>query len=302
MEVGFIGLGTMGAPMVENLLRAGFSVTSSRHRKPPPQKLLELGLKTVEGHDAVARVADVIITMVPDTADVADVLFGEAGVASASLAGKLVIDMSSISPAETVRFAERLRQSGCRYLDAPVSGGEVGARQATLTIFVGGDEADLAIARPLFEAMGKNVTLMGANGAGQTTKVANQIIVAVTIQAVAEGLVFASKAGVDPALVIKALGGGLAGSRILELHGHRMVDRAFDPGFRIQLHRKDLSLAMDNAREIDIALPATALAQTSFNACCALGHGQKDHSALVCSIELLSGHDLSKLTTETIPG
>jgi 2-hydroxy-3-oxopropionate reductase len=251
------------------------------------------GLKTVRGHDEVARNADVVILMVPDTPQVADVLFDDKGVAKGLSAGKLVIDMSSISPIETKVFAERINAIGCDYLDAPVSGGEVGAKAASLTIMVGGEEKAFVRALPILEKMGKNITLVGPNGVGQTTKVANQIAVALTIEAVAEALVFAAKAGADPAKVRQALMGGLASSRILEVHGERMIKRTFAPGFRIELHSKDLNLALEGARALGVALPGTATAQQLFNACTASGKAKEDHSALVTALETMAGFEIS---------
>jgi len=291
--IGFIGLGIMGAPMAGHLLDAGYAVVASDHRGAPPKELVAKGLKTVTGHDAVARAADIIITMVPDTPQVAEVLFGENGVAAGLSAKKLVIDMSSISPIATKEFAERINALGCDYLDAPVSGGEVGAKAASLTIMVGGEEAAFERAKPVFEKLGKNITLVGANGVGQTTKVANQIVVALTIEAVAEALVFASKAGADPARVRQALMGGLAASRILEVHGERMVKRTFAPGFRIELHQKDLNLALEGAKALGVALPNTSTTQQLFNACAANGGAKEDHSALVKALELLAGHPVA---------
>ena len=204
-----------------------------------------------------------------------------------------MIDMSSISPIETKGFAARIAAAGCDYLDAPVSGGEVGAKAATLTIMVGGAEAAFERARPLFELMGKNITLVGDNGAGQTCKVANQIIVALTIEAVGEALLFASKAGVDPARVREALMGGFAGSRILEVHGERMIKRTFDPGFRIELHQKDLNLALSGARALGVSLPNTATTQELFNACAGQGWSELDHSAMAKALELLANHEIA---------
>ena len=288
--IGFVGLGIMGAPMAGHLLDAGYTVLASDHRGPPPKSLLDKGLKTVSGLDAVARAATIVITMVPDTPQVADVLFSERGIAEGLSPGKLVIDMSSISPIETKRFAERINALGCDYLDAPVSGGEVGAKAASLTIMVGGSEAAFDRARPVFEKMGKNITLVGPNGVGQTTKVANQIVVALTIEAVAEALVFAAKAGADPAKVRAALMGGLAASRILEVHGERMIKRTFAPGFRIELHQKDLNLALEGAKALGVALPNTASTQQLFNSCAANGGSKEDHSALVRALERMAGH------------
>jgi 2-hydroxy-3-oxopropionate reductase len=231
--------------------------------------------------------------MVPDTPHVQAVLFNENGVAEGLSKGKIVVDMSSISPVETKQFAKRINELGCEYLDAPVSGGEVGAKAATLTIMVGGEQKTFDKIKPLFELMGKNITLVGGNGDGQTCKVANQIIVALNIEAVAEALLFASKAGADPAKVRQALMGGFASSKILEVHGERMIKRTFNPGFRISLHQKDLSLALSNARLLKISLPNTANAQELFNACAAHGGSDWDHSAMVKALELLANHDVA---------
>jgi len=291
--IGFIGLGIMGAPMAGHLLDAGYPVVSSDHRSKPPADLLAKGLKTVSGHDAVAKAADTVILMVPDTPQVAEVLFAEGGVAAGLAKGKLVIDMSSISPIATKEFAGKINELGCDYLDAPVSGGEVGAKAASLTIMVGGEEKAFERARPIFAKMGKNITLVGGNGVGQTTKVANQIVVALTIEAVAEALVFASKAGADPAKVRQALMGGLAASRILEVHGERMIKRSFDPGFRIELHGKDLNLALEGARALGVALPNTSMTQQLFNSCAANGGAREDHSALVRALERMAGQEVA---------
>jgi 2-hydroxy-3-oxopropionate reductase len=237
--------------------------------------------------------ADIIIVMVPDTPDVEDALFGKDGVAKGLRPNSIVVDMSSISPIETKKFAKKINALGCEYLDAPVSGGEVGAKAASLTIMVGGSEAAFALVEPLFELMGKNITLVGGNGDGQTTKVANQIIVALNIQAVAEALLFASKAGADPARVREALMGGFANSRILEVHGERMVKRTFNPGFRIALHQKDLNLALQGAKAMGVSLPNTATAQELMNACSAHGLAGMDHSALCRAIEIMSNHQIA---------
>jgi 2-hydroxy-3-oxopropionate reductase len=242
----------------------------------------------------VAERAEIIITILPDTPDVESVLFGENGVAEGLSAGKIVVDMSSISPIETKGFAAKIIQLGCEYLDAPVSGGEVGAKGATLTIMVGGTEETFEKVRPLFELMGKNITLVGCHGDGQTCKVANQIIVALTIEAVGEALLFASKAGADPAQVRKALLGGFASSRILEVHGERMINREFDPGFRIELHQKDLNLALAGARALKISLPNSATCQELFNACAAHGGARWDHSAMVKALEWMAQHEIGQ--------
>jgi len=292
-KIGFIGLGIMGRPMAGHLQAGGHQLYVAKHCSPLPPELVAGGAVECASKAEVARRAEVIITMVPDTPDVEAVLFGSEGVASGLSPGKLVIDMSSISPIETKEFANRIRDLGCAYLDAPVSGGELGAKGATLTIMVGGDETAFHQARPLFELMGKNITLVGESGAGQTCKVANQIVVALTIEAVAEALLFSSKAGVDPARVREALMGGFAASKILEVHGERMIKRTFEPGFRIALHQKDLNLALSGARALGISLPNTATAQELFNACAAHAWSDLDHSALLKALEALAAHELA---------
>jgi 2-hydroxy-3-oxopropionate reductase len=288
MQIGFIGLGIMGRPMALNLKAAGHALIVPDRKSLTDE--LRAAATVVGDAAAVAEAAEVIILMVPDTPDVEQVLFGPQGVAEGLTPGKLVIDMSSISPIATKGFAARVNALGCDYLDAPVSGGEVGAKQGTLTIMVGGPEAAFQRALPLFQAMGKNITLVGTeNGAGQTCKVANQIIVALTIQAVGEALTFARKAGADPARVRQALMGGFASSRILEVHGERMINRSFTPGFRIRLHQKDLNLALGAAREMGMALPNTAIAQQMFSTVVAQGGADQDHSALVRAIERMAG-------------
>jgi 2-hydroxy-3-oxopropionate reductase len=262
-------------------------------RRAVPEELIKSGAHDCRTNKEVAEQSDVVITMLPDTPDVEAVLFGESGVAQGLMAGKLVVDMSSISPIATKDFARRIQKLECDYLDAPVSGGEVGAKQATLTIMVGGPEGAFAKVRAVFDLMGKNVSLIGDHGAGQTAKVANQIIVALTIEAVGEALLFASKAGADPAKVRKALMGGFASSRILEVHGERMINRTFNPGFRIELHQKDLNLALSGARALQVSLPNTAMCQELFNACVAHGGKDSDHSALIKALERLANHEIS---------
>ena len=291
--IGFIGLGIMGTPMARHLQDAGHTVLTSRYAKAPRPELVDHGLRILDTPAAVAGEAEVIILMLPDTPQVEAVLFGENGVASGLTPGKLVIDMSSISPIETRAFAAKIRAAGADYVDAPVSGGEVGAKNATLSIMVGGDEAVFDKVRPLFELMGRNITLVGGNGDGQTAKVANQIIVALNIEAVAEALVFASRAGADPARVRQALMGGFASSKILEVHGERMIKRSFEPGFRIGLHQKDLNLALSSARALGVSLPNTATAQELFNACAAHGGIGWDHSAMVRALEKLANHEVA---------
>jgi len=283
----------MGAPMAQHLLDAGHEVAVNDIRAIP-QKLLDKGAQVASSAKRATVSSEVIIIMVPDTPDVEMVLFGENGVAEGLSEGKIVIDMSSISPAETKRFAEKINALGCKYLDAPVSGGEVGAKAGTLTIMVGGDQETFDKVKPLFELMGKNITLVGGNGDGQTCKVANQIIVGLTIEAVAEALLFASKAGADPAKIREALMGGFASSKILEYHGDRMIKRNFDPGFRIELHQKDLNLALSNARKLQMSLPNTATAQELFNSVAAQGGIGLDHSAMVLALEKLAEYKVGK--------
>ena len=282
----------MGTPMAANLIAGGHEVSLSS-RSGVPQSLLDSGGVACGSGKEVAERADVIFLMVPDTPHVEAALFNEGGIADGLSAGKIVVDMSSISPIATKAFAKRIDALGCQYLDAPVSGGEVGARNATLSIMVGGPEAAFETVRPLFERMGKNITLVGDNGAGQTAKVANQIIVALNIEAVAEALLFASKAGADPARVRQALMGGFASSKVLEVHGERMIKRTFEPGFRIGLHQKDLNLALSNAREMGLSLPNTATCQELFNACTSHGGAGWDHSGLVRALELMANHEVA---------
>jgi len=292
-RVGFIGLGIMGGPMAQHL-QAGGHKLYLHDIKNPPFSLVEGGATVCTSAAEVAVRADIVIVMVPDTPDVEEALFGKEGVAKGLRPNTIVVDMSSISPIETKKFAKKINALQCEYLDAPVSGGEVGAKAASLTIMVGGSEEAFAIVKPLFELMGKNITLVGGNGDGQTTKVANQIIVALNIQAVAEALLFASKAGADPARVRQALMGGFANSRILEVHGERMVKRTFNPGFRIALHQKDLNLALQGAKAMGISLPNTAMAQELMNACSAHGLSAMDHSALCRAIEIISNHQIAE--------
>jgi 2-hydroxy-3-oxopropionate reductase len=292
-KVGFIGLGIMGKPMALNLIKGGHSLFLTS-RSGVPKELTDAGGKTCSSAKEVAQQADIIITMVPDTPDVEKVLFGTGGVAEGLSKGKTVVDMSSISPIATKEYANKINNLGCYYVDAPVSGGEVGAKNAALTIMVGAPQAAFDKVKPLFDLMGKNITLVGGNGDGQTCKVCNQIIVALNIEAVSEALVFASKAGADPAKVRQALMGGFAASRILEVHGERMIKRTFDPGFRIELHQKDLNLSLQGARAMGVSLPNTATAQELFNSCVANGGAKSDHSAMVKALERMAGHEVAK--------
>jgi 2-hydroxy-3-oxopropionate reductase len=271
MKVGFIGLGIMGTPMAGHLIKAGhevylYSIPSI------PETLVAAGGKPCTSGKAVAQAAEVVILMVPDTPHVAAALFDAGGIAEGIGAGKVVVDMSSISPLETKEFAQRIRALGAEYLDAPVSGGEVGAKAASLTIMVGGRAEAFERVKPLVE----------------------QIIVALIIEAVGEALLLAAKAGADPARVRQALMGGFASSRVLEVHGERMVKRSFDPGFRIELHQKDLNLALSTARKLGVALPNTATAQELFNSCAAHGGSQWDHSALVRALEKMANFEVGQ--------
>ena len=292
-NIGFIGLGIMGKPMALNLIKGGHTLFLTS-RSGVPKELTDAGGKACANAKEVAQKADIIITMVPDTPDVEKVLFGTEGVAAGLSKGKTVIDMSSIAPMETKAFAKKINDLGCDYVDAPVSGGEVGAKNAALTIMCGGTQVAFDKVKPLFDLMGKNITLVGGNGDGQTCKVCNQIIVALNIEAVSEALVFASKAGADPAKVRQALMGGFAASRILEVHGERMIKRTFDPGFRIELHQKDLNLALQGARAMGVALPNTATAQELFNTCVANGGAKWDHSGMLKALERMANHDVAK--------
>jgi len=293
LKLGFIGLGIMGGPMAAHLVNGGHQVFINTRSKFP-EALASTSAVQCASPQEVASKADIIFTMVPDTPDVEKVLFGDKGIATGLSQGKIVVDMSSISPIATKEFAKKINALGCDYLDAPVSGGELGAKNATLSIMVGGDEKIFEKVKPVFELMGKNINLVGGNGDGQTAKVANQIIVALNIEAVAEALLFAAKAGADPAKVRQALMGGFASSKILEVHGERMVKRTFDPGFRIELHQKDLNLALASARALGVSLPNTATAQELFNSCSAHGGKAWDHSAMVRALEKLANFEIGQ--------
>jgi 2-hydroxy-3-oxopropionate reductase len=293
MKIGFVGTGIMGRPMAGHLQKGGHELLLVAHRSKLPEELIAGGARVCTSASELAAAADVVILMLPDTPDVEAALFDAGGVAAGLQKGTCVIDMSSIDPIATRRFAARIKEQGCGYVDAPVSGGEVGAKGATLTIMCGADAGLFERMRPLFALMGKNITLVGDVGAGQVAKVANQIIVALNIEAVAEALLFATKAGVDPGKVREALLGGFAASRVLEVHGKRMIDRTFAPGFRIALHQKDLNLALGSARSLGMALPNTASAQQLFSGCVAQGGADWDHSAMVRALELLAGVEVA---------
>ena len=296
-RIGFIGLGIMGKPMAEHLIRGGHTLYLQT-RSGVPDDLVALGGIACEAPQEVAQHADIIITMLPDTPDVEKVLFEAQGVAAGlpvdSGKRKIVVDMSSISPLETRKFAARINALGHDFIDAPVSGGDVGARNASLTIMVGADSAVFDKVKPVFELMGQNVTLVGENGAGQVCKIANQIIVALTIEAVGEALLFVSKAGVDPEKVRQALMGGFASSRVLEIHGERMINRRFGPGFRVELQQKDLDIALASAAALGVSLPNTATVHEMFNACIAHGGAKWDNSAIVKMLEKLANHEIKK--------
>ena len=289
-DIGFIGLGIMGKPMAGHLLAAGHTVRVYDHNNVPVKELSEKGAVACGSSAEAAEKADIVIIIVPDTPDVEMVLFGPKGVAETVRKGSIVVDMSSISPIATKEFAEKLAAKGVEMLDAPVSGGQVGAENAALSIMVGGKADVFAKIKPYFELMGKNIVHIGPNGDGQTCKVANQIVVALTIEAVGEALLLAAKAGADPAKVREALLGGFAQSRILDLHGQRMIARTFNPGFRIRLHQKDLNLALQTARSLGLSLPNTATAQELFNAVAAQEGADLDHSAMVLALEKLANY------------
>lgn len=287
--IAFIGLGVMGKPMARNLLRAGYGLRVHSRGQGPVEEIGRLGAERAASPAQAAAGADVVITMLPDTPDVVSVMRGERGVLAGASDGALIIDMSSISPIETRQLAEEARARGLAYLDAPVSGGQAGAENATLSIMVGGEESAFERALPIFQVLGKNIVHVGASGSGQICKACNQMVVAITIDAVGEALVLARKAGVDPGRVRQALLGGFAGSRILELHGARMLERQFGPGFRARLHAKDLSIALAAARQYGAFLPATAIVSQMLEAMIAAGDGDLDHAALAALIERLSG-------------
>jgi len=293
MKVGFIGLGILGRPMAGHLLAAGHELFVRDLNDGIVAGIVADGAVACDDNAGVAAATEIVIIMVPDTPDVEAVLFGDKGVSEGLAAGKIVVDMSSVSPTETARLAARINDLDCAYLDAPVSGGDVGAINAALTIMVGGPQTAFDAVLPLFEVMGKTITLIGTrNGDGQVAKVANQIIVGITVEAVAEALLFASKAGADPAVVRTALMGGAANSIILERHGARMLDHDFKPGFRAELQQKDLNLAMQAARELGIYLPAASTAHDMYNSVTAQGNAKEDHISVLRSLEAMANHRL----------
>lgn len=291
-NIGFIGTGIMGKPMAGHLLAAGHTLHIYDLDPAPLDELAAKGAVKCASCKEVAEKSDVVFLIVPDTPDVETVLFGQDGAAEGLSSGNTLVDMSSISPVATKKIAARLAEQGVEMLDAPVSGGQIGAEQGSLTIMVGGKEQTFSAIKPYFELMGKNVNLVGGNGDGQTAKVSNQIIVALTLEAVGEALLFASKMGANPENVRQALLGGFAQSRILEVHGERMIKRTFEPGFRIRHQQKDLNNALSAARELGISLPGTALAQELYNSINSDGGADKDHSSLITALEKMANHTI----------
>lgn len=292
-RIGFIGLGIMGKPMVRNLVKAGRQLVVYSRTSASVEMMVaeDDAIVAASSPGEVARQADIVITMLPDSPDVRDVVFGSDGLLDAMASGSLLIDMSTIAPATAVEVHAALRERGSSALDAPVSGGDKGAIAGTLSIMVGGDAGDLERAMPLFQAMGKTIVHTGGPGAGQIVKACNQVVVAINYAAVSEALVLGSKAGVDPRKIIEVLSGGLAASRVMEMRGASMIDHQFAPGFRVDLHRKDLGIALSTGRETHTPLPVTALVGQLYDAVAANGGGALDHSALITILEQLAGHD-----------
>jgi 2-hydroxy-3-oxopropionate reductase len=293
--LGFVGLGIMGTPMALHLLNAGYPLAVHGRRPETMAPLLAAGATGYASPRAVAEHAEIVFTMVSDTADVEQVIFGQGGLSEGLRLGGVVVDMSSIAPIATRRMAARLGQQGIAMLDAPVSGGQIGAQNASLSIMVGGPLAVFERILPLFRLLGQNIVHVGEQGAGQTAKVCNQVVVAGSVLAVAEALLIATRAGVDPAKVRQALLGGFAGSKILEVHGQRMLDRNFAPGFKARLHQKDMRIALLTAHELGLALPTTATAAEYLNALVGCGEGELDSSAIVKVLERMSGIEVGAL-------
>ena len=291
-KVGFIGLGIMGKPMAKNLMEAGYELVLYNRTLEKAEALAEDSAEVAANPREVAENSETIVTMLPDSPDVRDVVVGEGGVLEGMREGALLVDMSTISPVVTEELAEKLKERGASMLDAPVSGGDVGAIEGTLSIMVGGSEEDFERAKPLFEVMGKTVNHVGPTGAGQVTKAANQVVVALTIEAVSEALVLGSKGGVAPEKILDVLSGGLAGNKVMEVKREKFLSHKFDPGFRSELHHKDLGIALAAGREYGVVLPATAVVGQLFEAMVARGRGGWDHSALLRVIEDLSQHEI----------
>ncbi len=293
-RIGFIGLGIMGKPMAHNLMKAGHKLVVYNRSQAPVKELAADGATGADSPKAVASQSEVVITMLPDSPQVQEVMTGKEGVLAGAKAGTLVIDMSTISPVVTQEVAKVAQAQGVRMLDAPVSGGDVGARQGTLSIMVGGSAEDFEQARPIFEVLGKTVVHVGGTGAGQVVKACNQIVVALTIEAVSEALVLGSKAGVDPSVILKVLSGGLAANRVMEVRGPNFLQHNFQPGFKIALHHKDLGIALAAGREYGVPLPVTALVDQMLQALKLRGQGDQDHSAILTLIEDLAQHRIGE--------
>ncbi|HEX6709623.1 MAG TPA: 2-hydroxy-3-oxopropionate reductase [Rubrobacter sp.] len=291
-KIGFIGLGIMGKPMARNLIEAGYELVVYNRTREKAEELASEGATVAGSPKDVAEQSDIIITMLPDSPQVEEVLTGEDGVLEGVREGALIVDMSTISPVVTEELSEKTRENGASMLDAPVSGGDVGAIDGTLSIMVGGSDEDFERAKPLFEVMGKTVTHVGPSGTGQVVKAANQIVVALTIEAVSEALVLGSKGGVAPEKILDVLGGGLAGNKVMELKREKMLGHSFDPGFRIELHHKDLGIALAAGREYGVTLPVTAIVDQMLQTLKMRGKGDRDHSAILTLIEESSGHEI----------
>jgi 2-hydroxy-3-oxopropionate reductase len=291
-KIGFVGLGIMGKPMARNLMESGYELIVHNRSQGPVDELVREGANAAGSPSEIARESDVIVTMLPDSPDVQRVVAGEGGVLAGIKEGSLLIDMSTISPVVTEELAAGVKERGASMLDAPVSGGDVGAIEGTLSIMVGGGKGDFERAEPLFDVMGKTVTHVGSTGAGQVTKAANQIVVALTIEAVSEALVLGSKGGVEPEKILDVLSGGLAGNKVMEVKREKFLSHTFDPGFRSELHHKDLGIALAAAREYGVALPVTAIVDQMLLAMGKKGWGGEDHSALLQVIEDLSQHEI----------
>ena len=299
--IGFIGLGVMGAPMARNLIEADNSLVVHSRSPAPVDELVEAGAERAGSAREVAERADVVITMLPDSPAVEEVVLGSDGVLAGASGGDLLIDMSTIHPTVAIAVARAGAERGVGVLDAPVSGGDVGAQQGTLSIMVGGEEADLERAQPLLEVLGKTIVHVGEHGAGQVVKACNQVVVAITIAAVSEALVLGSKAGVEPARILDVLGGGLAANRVMEMRRRNFLEHDFTPGFRIDLHHKDLGIALESGDAYGVSLGVTGLVQQYFRALRAKGHGGDDHSGLLQLVEELADHRIgdARLTTTT---
>jgi 2-hydroxy-3-oxopropionate reductase len=298
-KIGFIGLGVMGAPMARNLLEAGHEVVVHSRSRGPVDELAAAGAAPASSPREVAERADVVITMLPDSPAVEAVVLGDDGVLAGASEGDLLIDMSTIHPTVSVAIAQAAAERGVGVLDAPVSGGDVGAQQGTLSIMVGGEESDYERAQPLFDVLGKTIVHVGEHGAGQVVKACNQVVVGITIAAVSEALVLGSKAGVDPEKILDVLGGGLAGNKVMEMRRQKFLEHDFSPGFRIDLHHKDLNIALESGDAYGVPLAVTGLVQQYFRALRVKGHGGDDHSGLLQLIEELAGHEIGKQLTAT---